>query len=300
MIAGGARVAGRILHRLRIAAEPLVDLVLGAGNLACPVCGRRVRAFLPLPRYYQDRLQEAGWPYRLDQAETCNASRYTCPHCFASDRDRLCALYLDSSLQPGAAGLLVQFAPSTPLSRWIQETIKRRQLSLAYRTADLYAEGVDDLLDITDMKDYADGSLAFFICSHVLEHVADDRKALSELFRVLRPGGGGILLVPIVLGVEEIDEDPTVTDPLERWRRFGQDDHVRLYSKRGFLERVGDAGFVIAELDAHSFGLECFQQHGITPQSVLYVVHRPPVKVEESFLIRKASHEPPPKSSVFS
>jgi SAM-dependent methyltransferase len=190
---------------------------------------------------------------------------------------------LDAYLQPGeGTRMLVQFAPSPPLSRWIRDTIKRRQLSVTYRTADLHAKGVEDQLDITDMKIYADGSVDFFVCSHVLEHVREDRKALRELFRVLRPGGQGILLVPIVLGVEEIDEDPAVTDPRERWRRFGQDDHVRLYSKRGYLERVREAGFVVHELDVQHFGAGCFERYGIAPQSVLYVVERPVAKTGET------------------
>ena len=282
MIVAGRRMVGRILRRLRVAAGPLVDLLLGPGSFACPVCGRGVRRFQPLPSFYHERLREAGWPYPLEQAETCNASRYSCPHCFASDRDRLCALYLDAYLSPAAGPRsLVQFAPSPPLSRWIRETVRHRGLPVTYRTADLHAEGVDDQLDITDMRVYADGSLDFFICSHVLEHVRDDRKALRELVRVLRPGGSGILLVPIVLGVEEIDEDPAVTDPRERWRRFGQDDHVRLYSRQGFLERVREAGFVVKELGAQYFGRENVERHGITPQSVLYVVERPAVKTGE-------------------
>ncbi len=121
---------------------------------------------------------------------------------------------------------------------------------------------------------YADGSIGFFICSHVLEHVADDRRALAELYRVLKPGRRGILVVPIVLTITEIDEDPTITDPAERWRRFGQDDHVRLYSKQGFLARVRDAGFVVHQLDRAFFGAETFARHGITQQSVLYVVEK--------------------------
>ena len=44
--------------------------------------------------------------------------------------------------------------------------------------------------------------------------------------------------MPIVLSIDdEIDEDPSVTDVAERWRRFGQDDHVRLYSKQGLLKK---------------------------------------------------------------
>lgn len=60
---------------------------------------------------------------------------------------------------------------------------------LEYRTADLMMSGVDDVVDITDMNSYADGSFDFFICSHILEHVSDDGRALNELYRVLTAGG---------------------------------------------------------------------------------------------------------------
>ena len=105
--------------------------------------------------------------------------------------------------------------------------------------------GVDDKVDISNMWLYDNNQFDFFICSHVLEHVPDDHKALSELHRILKPGGTGILMVPIILGLEEIDEDPFETDESERWRRFGQHDHVRVYSKEGFLKRARDAGFFI-------------------------------------------------------
>ena len=79
--------------------------------------------------------------------------------------------------------------------------------------------------------------------------------------------------MPIVLSIDdEIDEDPSVTDVAERWRRFGQDGHVRLYSKQGFVKRVEEAGFVVHQLGQKFFGQKVFKQYGITPQSVLYIV----------------------------
>ena len=81
-------------------------------------------------------------------------------------------------------------------------------------------------------------------------------------------------MVPIVLAAEEIDEDPSVIDPAERWRRFGQDDHVRLYSKEGFLTRVKQAGFTVCQLGHKHFGKETLSRHGITEKSVLYVVEK--------------------------
>src|SRR5438876_10959977 len=125
-----------------------------------------------------------------------------------------------------------------------------------------------------DLRVYDDNRFDFFICSHVLEHVLDDRKALTEMYRILKPGGKGILMVPIVLTISEIDEDPTVLDEGERWRRFGQNDHVRLYSKEGFIERVANAGFTIHQYGKEFFGEELLTRNGITLKSVLYVVEK--------------------------
>ena len=243
----------------------------------CPVCDARVKAFQPLPEYYIDNLQKNGWPYAIEEAETCNHLGYQCPSCFASDRDRLYALYLMDYLrgsQSNAVTRIVDFAPSAPLSDFIRRQIAVSKREISYRTADAFAEGVDDRVDITDLKVYEDGQFDFFLCSHVLEHVPSDRKALRELYRILRPGGKGILMVPIVLSIDEIDEDPTVVDENERWRRFGQYDHVRLYSKRGFIERIKDAGFVVHQYGRDFFGEECFARMAITDQSVLYVVEK--------------------------
>jgi SAM-dependent methyltransferase len=252
-------------------------LASSAGRYRCSVCARRVRRFEPLPPEYMEQLRRYNYKYTTDDAETCNAGYYSCPHCGAADRDRLYALYLRDYFRaaaPAETARIIDFAPSSGLSRLIKELIADSPHSFSYRTADLFEEDVDDRVDITDMRVYGDNSVDFFICSHVLEHVPDDVRALGELYRILKPGGRGILVVPIVLAVEEIDEDSSVTDPAERWRRFGQGDHVRLYSKRGFVERVGRAGFTIRQLGQEHFGRRVFRRHGITDRSVLYIVEK--------------------------
>ena len=226
---------------------------------------------------YMEEFRKYGYKYTPDDAETCNAESYSCPWCGAADRDRLYALYLRDyfrAVAPDDALKVVDFAPSPPLSRFIRKLMADSAHSFSYRAADLLMEGVDDRVDIMDMKVYADSSVDFFICSHVLEHVTDDKKALSELYRILKRGGRGILVVPIALTADEIDEDPSVTDPAERWRRFGQGDHVRQYSKKGFLSRVQHAGFKTHQLGSGHFGKGTFRKHGITDRSVLYVVER--------------------------
>ena len=81
-------------------------------------------------------------------------------------------------------------------------------------------------------------------------------------------------MVPIILSLNQIDEDATVTNEGERWRRFGQDDHVRIYSKNGFIERVEESGFIVHQYGQDFFGKDLFIRTGITSQSVLYVVEK--------------------------
>lgn len=239
----------------------------------CPVCDASVIAFQPLPEYFAENLEKYGWPHRGEDAETCNLQKYSCPFCQASDRDRLYALYLQDYLTglPAAESIkIVDFGPSPPLSRFIRKLNR----DISYRTADLLAEGVDDKVDISELRPYADNQFDLFICSHVLEHVPDDKKAIRELYRILKPGGRGILMVPIILSIAETDEDPTILDEGERWRRFGQEDHVRIYSKNGFIERVEESGFLIHQYGKEFFGEEVFVRAGIASKSVLYVVER--------------------------
>jgi SAM-dependent methyltransferase len=241
----------------------------------CPVCEAKVVSFLPLPEFFRENQQKYGFPFRSDEAETCNDEAYLCPGCGASDRDRLYALFLGDYIASLEVPIdIVDFAPSEALSAFIRRLIKSSGKDVRYRTADLLAENVDDQVDISDLRSYENDQFAFFICSHVLEHVPDDRKALRELYRILKPGGRGILMAPIILSIDEIDEDPEVSDEGERWRRFGQFDHVRLYSKSGFLARVREAGFAVNELGQEFFGAELFARTGISTQSVLYVVEK--------------------------
>jgi SAM-dependent methyltransferase len=247
------------------------------GKYKCPVCETRVAGFTRLP---PDAIAY-GFKYSPEEAETCNAANYLCPKCGAADRERLYVLYLRDYLRTIAPNdpasdpiRIIDFAPTPTLSSFIKKLIAESPLRFSYRTADLFNESADDRVDIMEMSIYEDNSVDFFICSHVLEHVTDDRKAMRELYRILKPGRQGILVVPIVLTLKEIDEDPSVTDAAERWRRFGQDDHIRLYSKDGFLQRVWNAGFSINELGHEYFGRDTFRSYGIGERSILYIVKK--------------------------
>ena len=89
---------------------------------------------------------------------------------------------------------LLDIAPNSSLKKFLLGLP-----GIRYQSADKYMEGVDLVVDIQDMGEVPSNAYDVFICSHVLEHVDDDKKALSELFRILKPGGFGILMVPIIL-----------------------------------------------------------------------------------------------------
>ncbi len=236
----------------------------------CPVCDNILQTkFSPLDPKYLHSQKKHGFLYDFDDAEMLNYQEYKCPVCGANDRDRLSAMYFRKVLKRGVKRKVLDIAPALALKKFLQ-----KNEDLLYRSADLAMEGVDDQVNIEEMIIYPDGAFDIFICSHVLEHVNDDVKALKELRRILSLDGWGVLMVPIPLKLKEIDEDPSVTDTSERWKRFGQDDHVRLYSKFGFINRVKGAGFTLEQCGISYFGKKAFERCGIEKKSVLYIVKK--------------------------
>ena len=242
--------------------------VISRRRYRCVICGGR-DGYLPIGVAHLAILEEYGHPYSADDYETMSWQTYTCPTCQSSDRDRLYALYVKRYLagRHGEPARVLDIAPGAALGPFI-----RNQPGVEYRSADLYAEGVDDVVDVHDMAIYGDGTYDFFVCSHVLEHVADDLKVMREFRRILAPDGRGILMVPVLDIPGVMDEDPSVTDEAERWRRFGQFDHVRTYEKSVYLERLDSVGFAVQQLTWRELGRRAFAQNGIHRRSVLYVV----------------------------
>jgi SAM-dependent methyltransferase len=239
--------------------------------LVCSVCQSPVHAFKPYVAFQDFQLHQ--FKFSIFALETFNFTQYHCPVCHANDRDRLYALYLRerfAKLDKNQQYNFIDFAPETVSLRQFISS----QPFLNYRTADLYMQGVDDNVDLQDMHIYADNSTDIFICSHMLEHVPDDRKAMRELYRILKPGGFGIMMVPIQLDLEEVYENPSITDPAGRWHHFGQDSHLRVYSKQGWVARLQEAGFKVSQLGQEHFGQKNFEKHGIYHRSVLYIVEK--------------------------
>jgi glycosyltransferase involved in cell wall biosynthesis len=237
----------------------------------CPVCASIKVLWFPLPDYYRQQSKQHG--FKHSAFEMTSMGTYSCSVCGASDRERLYALFLDTMCRDKRATMpesMIHFAPEQALSKHIRQ----KQFFASYKTADLSMPGVDHHVDLQALP-FDDDSCGFFICSHVLEHVPDDRKAIKELYRITKPGGGGLLMAPICTDMEKTREDPSITSESERWRLFGQNDHVRLYSHDDYVARIKESGFFLRQMTQEDFGGDVFRLLGLESTSILYVVSKP-------------------------
>ena len=216
-----------MLKKIKKLVKPFVhNIIHFGGKASCPACNRRSKAFV-----------EAGIIPRKDAM---------CPYCGARERHRLFWKYFvdetDFTTAPPKKALHI--APESIFERKLRPLIGE-----GYVTADLLDPKADLKMDITDIQ-FPDKSFDFIYCSHVLEHVPDDRKAMREFCRVLSDDGVAILIVPIY--PEKTIEDPSIEDPKERLRLFGQEDHVRKYGP-DFEDRLKEAGFKTQAISKKDF-----------------------------------------------
>jgi hypothetical protein len=204
----------RVLYAAEDANARLSAFILRGEARECPCCGGHFRRM--------SRRRLAGWGG-------------ICPRCRSHRRHRAIALLLARGDLEG--GRLLHFAPE-PLLDPVFE-----RLPIERVTADLYAPA-DLRLDITDM-DLPDGAFDLMLCSHVLEHVPDDRAAMAELRRVLADGGLALVLTPY-RDDRPTYEDPSIGSPLDRMVAFGQQDHVRIYGT-DLADRLRAAGFEVED-----------------------------------------------------
>jgi len=165
-----------------------------------------------------------------------------CPRCGSLERHRLLLVFLQGRTNLFSEPLAVlHVAPEYALTRRLWSCS-----NLDYVTVDLDSPLADDHADLISLP-YREHRFDVVICSHVLEHVEDDRAALSEIYRVLKPRGKAILMSPIDQNLPRTYEDPGLTAPGDRQLAFGQSDHVRRYGL-DFAERVAAAGFEVETL----------------------------------------------------
>ena len=217
------------LQRIAGWAVPVVGLLYVGRGRRCPMCGCQRRKFLPY-----------GYVTSREDA--------LCPRCLALERHRMIWLWMErhTDLFESRPHLL-HIAPEVSLMRHFKRLYRGTE---RYITADLESPLADMHFDVQHIP-MEDRSVDVVICNHLLEHVEDDRRAMGELYRIMRPGGWGIMVVPEDRGRATTFEDDTITDPQERTRLFGQYDHRRVYG-RDYDDRLREAGFDVERIDVAS------------------------------------------------
>lgn len=195
-----------------------------------------------------------------------------CPICSSLERHRLTWLFLEKNnlLQEETLNVL-HVAPEPALFRRLTELSNQNKIN--YTPCDKFEEGyeypkITKNYDLTDLPE-KDNSFDLVLCSHVLEHIPDDTKALEEIFRVLKPSGKAILLVPLDKKLDQTYEDWTITSPKGRLKAFGQSDHVRMYGL-DFSAKIESIGFEIEQFSLENFGKKEQFRYGLLEDDILF------------------------------
>ena len=213
-----------ILIKVSYWIAPLIAIYYKGSKFTDPIDGKSFRKFLP-------------YGYGKQRPNVLS------PSTLSLERHRLLWLYLKEKTKFfSTPQKVLHIAPEQCFLK-----LFKKQKNLDYITADLYSPIADVKADICDLP-FEDNSFDVVFCNHVLEHIEDDKKAMNELYRVLKKGGFGIFQIPQDLNREETYEDFSIVSPEERALHFGQYDHVRVYGK-DYFNRLRNVGFTVDEVD---------------------------------------------------
>ena len=215
----------KYLQRVSGPGLKIAGLLLRGKQVTCPICSKGFTRFLPYGRINPR-------PNAL------------CPNCLSLERHRLIWLYLKE--RTGFFGKKLSVLHIAPEACFISRFQKIHQEQ--YITADIESPLAKVKMDIHQMP-FENNAFDVVLCNHVLEHVTDDIQAISEIARVLKPGGFAILQVPFFYPVpDKTFSDPSITDRRTREKIFGQDDHVRRYG-HDYAQRIQLGGLHAIEDD---------------------------------------------------
>ena len=212
-----------ILTRASTFIKPVIRLYLSGNRYTDPIDGRSFRSFIP-------------YGYNNVRKNALSPSTYSL------ERHRMLWLYLKNETDIFTKKIrLLHFAPEPAFHK-----IFKNCNNISYDTIDLNSPLAEIKADICDLPMEND-TYDYILCNHVLEHIDDDIKAMSELYRVLKKGGIGIFQIPIDIERKNTFEDPSITSPKQRNKIFGQYDHVRIYGV-DYFDRLKSVGFSVNQI----------------------------------------------------
>jgi ubiquinone/menaquinone biosynthesis C-methylase UbiE len=149
----------------------------------------------------------------------------------------------------------------------------KKQKNLNYLTGDLVSPLADIHFDLHEIP-LEDNKFDVLFCNHVLEHVNDAKKCMQELYRVLKPGGWGIMQVPQDFSRDTTFEDKNIISPEDREKYYWQKDHVRLFGK-DYPEWLKSVGFEIQEYKpTEHFTKEFITSNRLMEKEILYIARK--------------------------
>ncbi|MDR2382781.1 MAG: class I SAM-dependent methyltransferase [Prevotellaceae bacterium] len=244
----------KYLQRIAQFVTRLTSVLYLGNKLECNVCRRHFRKFLPY-----------GYVNSRENA--------LCPNCLSLERHRLMQLYLQNK---------TRFYTSNPRTLHVAPEfcfLKRfeRLLGDNYVTADLESPLAKVKMDVQAIP-FDDNTFDVIFCNHILEHVDDDMKALQELYRVLKPGGWGIIQSPINYNRTTTYEDASIVAPEERTKHFGQHDHLREFGA-DYALRLAKAGFEVTEDHyVETLPPEKVKRNALPANEIIYFVNKSKIR----------------------
>ncbi|MDP4798421.1 MAG: class I SAM-dependent methyltransferase [Crocinitomicaceae bacterium] len=241
-----------LLIRLSYPFKLIAPLLYKGNTVECPVCEKSFSKFLS---------------YGSDVAHRENV---LCPYDLTLERHRLMWLYLKEQSNFFSANKLdvLHIAPEQCFHKKF-----KNQKNLNYLTGDLVSPIADMHFDLHEIP-LEDNRFDVVFCNHVLEHVDDAHQCMSELYRVMKPGGWGIMQVPLDYTRDTTYEDASITSPEEREKHFWQKDHVRLFGN-DYPEWLKKAGFEVETFDVNQkYSSEMVDRYRLIKEEMIFVVSK--------------------------